>query len=44
MIPPPNCMYQQPHGASNFPLNRNGYLYPRHCKYNYLKLNYIGNG
>ncbi|XP_050527462.1 uncharacterized protein LOC126897706 isoform X2 [Daktulosphaira vitifoliae] len=29
MIPPPNYMYQQTHGGSNFPLNRNGYIYPR---------------
>lgn len=33
MIPPPNYVYQQGQGASNLPLNRNGYLYPRHCKY-----------
>lgn len=33
MIPPPNYMYQQSHGGTNFPLNRNGYLYPRHCEY-----------
>lgn len=31
MIPPPNYMYHQGHGGSNYPLNRNGYLYPRHC-------------
>ncbi|KAE9544096.1 hypothetical protein AGLY_001785 [Aphis glycines] len=30
MIPPPNYMYQQTQGGSNYPLNRNGYLYPRH--------------
>ncbi|XP_050426155.1 uncharacterized protein LOC126836628 isoform X2 [Adelges cooleyi] len=30
MIPPPNYLYQQTHGGSNFPLNRNGYVYPRH--------------
>ncbi|VVC42517.1 Hypothetical protein CINCED_3A018464 [Cinara cedri] len=30
MIPPPNFMYQPAHGGSNYPLNRNGYLYPRH--------------
>ncbi|CAI6357219.1 unnamed protein product [Macrosiphum euphorbiae] len=30
MIPPPNYMYQQTQGGPNYPLNRNGYLYPRH--------------